>query len=311
MNPKLHLEDAITELDRCGPVFIMGCPRSGTTFLGNSIGHLPDVEMFIGILIPDRMMHVLGSGRLAAEDREDILWSLRFTLWRAFLKRQASQGETFLAAARGRLGWSDVRTRPRRPLTEFTLVYKEPFLVFAAPELADHFTRAKFIHIIRDGRDCADSLDRTYALALSDEILKDEVLSRQKGSEIGVSRRWGEWILPWWVDEGSEEAFVSHTPYGRYIWMWRNMVNRGREVGKTLGPDRYLEVRYEDLCREPESTGKRLVEFMQTRPHPRFSKYLTRASVKSIGIHRRQGADALAEAKDIGGDLLAELGYEV
>ena len=293
------------------PVFIMGCPRSGTTFLGNSIGHLPDVDMFIGVLAPDRLMHILGSGRLPTEDLDNLLWSLRFTLWRAFLKRHLSRGETMLEAARGRLSWGDVLSRPKRPLGEFLMVYKEPFLIYAASVLAEHFSRARFIHIIRDGRDCADSLDRTYSLALSNEVFKDPVLSRQKGSEIGVAKNHEGWILPWWVSDGKEQEFLDHTPYGRYLWMWKDMVSRGQSVGNILGPERYLEIRYEDLCRRPEETGTALVEFMGTRSSKQFNKYLQRASVKSIGIHKRQEADRITEANQVAGGLLAELGYDV
>ena len=49
----LSLEDSPQRLDDSGPVFIMGCPRSGTTVLADCIGTLPNVISQIGILILD------------------------------------------------------------------------------------------------------------------------------------------------------------------------------------------------------------------------------------------------------------------
>ena len=47
----LHLEDSFLRLDALGPVFIMGCPRSGTTFLVDCVAALSRVEAFTGILL--------------------------------------------------------------------------------------------------------------------------------------------------------------------------------------------------------------------------------------------------------------------
>jgi hypothetical protein len=39
---------------------------------------------------------------------------------------------------------------------------------------------------------------------------------------------------------------------------WRSQVERGRADGSARGPDRYLEIRYEDLVADPEATARRV-----------------------------------------------------
>lgn len=86
-------------------------------------------------------------------------------------------------------------------LSGLTFCYKEPFLCFAAKEFAEHFPSARFIHIIRDGRDNADSLCRSYGDALSDKVLTSQILSLSKVSEIGFYKTSSGFNYPYWVSE--------------------------------------------------------------------------------------------------------------
>ena len=43
---------------------------------------------------------------------------------------------------------------------------------------------------------------------------------------------------------------------------WRHRVGRGHAEGTALGPDRYLETRYEDLVADPERELRRMLEFL-------------------------------------------------
>src|SRR5438309_646890 len=87
----LPLEDSPDRLDQSGPIFIMGCPRSGTTVLADVIAMLPDALVKVGVLVPDRVMHLFGSGQLSPESEEHLLWTQRYILWRAFIEMHGSR----------------------------------------------------------------------------------------------------------------------------------------------------------------------------------------------------------------------------
>ncbi len=303
----LSLEDSPQRLDDSGPVFIMGCPRSGTTVLADCISAIRDIILRIGILIPDRMMHLLGSGQVPDEVQEDLLWSQRYILWRSFLDAYLSRLTSLQDAVRTR-NLQTLWRRNRSP-GELLFAYKEPFLVFAASLFARHFKQSKFINIIRDGRDCADSMIRTYPQALVDQVLQDPLLWRLKGSEIGVARPWHGWYLPWWLPEGCEEEFTRLRPFARSVVMWQVMVRETQQLAKTLGPDRLLELRYEELCERPQEVGERLLAFLGRSSSWSFQRVLRSMTPRSVGCHKRQSAEVLEEANRVGQPLLRELGY--
>lgn len=307
----IPLENRADLLDRVGLVLVMGCPRSGTTFLLQCLSALPRALARSGILVPERLCHVVGAAPDGDARTEDILWSFRDSLWKTFVSGITSR--SFHAR--------DARRHPRRSaaalavlagrreveLERYVLAYKEPFMTFAAERLAAHFRGARILHLIRDGRDCADSLDRAYGSALSDEVLRaDADLWRRVGSEIGVARRFGASMIPWWVSAGREEEFLSASRPERYLWLWHAAVERGRGAGAVAG-ERYLEVRYEDLCRDPRATGDAIREFLDVPASRRFDRALTRARTTSVGIAGSRGRSEPRPPQAAA--LLRELGY--
>ena len=191
-----------------------------------------------------------------------------------------------------------------------TFCYKEPFLCFLAPHFADHFPKSKFIHIIRDGRDNADSMMRTYGNALDEEVLSSDELSYNKVSEIGLWRRIDGFNMPWWIPEEEEATFRAMTPYGRYVRLRREMTIRARALQDQLPSERYFEIKYEDFVVEPIVWGEKILAFLDLPKSHKFSKRLRKASTKSTSISKKnQPAERLQESLDIAGDLLKELGY--
>jgi len=201
----------------------------------------------------------------------------------------------------------------RKPNIDGTyFCYKDPFLCFCVEHLAGHFSNAKFVHIIRDARDNADSMERSYPTALADEVLTDERLANNNNSEIGIYRAWQHYYLPWWVPENRESEFIGHSQFGRCVWMWREMVTRAASCGQTLGSARYLEIRYEDMVTAPQESAKRISEFLGIADMRRLLKKLNMSRVSSVGINkRRQPQVKIDEANRIAGDVLKRFGYHV
>ena len=90
------------------------------------------------------------------------------------------------------------------------------------------FPTAQFIHIIRDGRDVANS------------VLK----------------------MPWGPSDLIQAA----------EW-WHEHIRLGRCMGSILGPQRYLEVKYEDLVDDPEQQLTRICDFIGEPYSPEMLNY--------------------------------------
>src|SRR5258707_711384 len=83
---------------------------------------------------------------------------------------------------------------------------------------------------VRDGRDNADSLERTYPDALSDEVVRSDFLSRNKNAEIGLWERRDGVNVPWWVPPADAAGFGTMSRYERCMLLWREMTRRARAV---------------------------------------------------------------------------------
>jgi len=109
---------------------------------------------------------------------------------------------------------------------------------------------------------------------------------------------------------------------------WRHRVSRGHAEGTALGPDRYLEVRYEDLVAEAERELRRLVEFLLLPWDDAVLQYaergLSRVPSGSQAIHgnvasapkttrdwrTQMSPEDLEVVEAIAGDAMTEMGYE-
>lgn len=106
---------------------------------------------------------------------------------------------------------------------------KTPGYVRTIPLLHKLWNTARFVHLIRDGRDVCLSVANWRKTSL-----------KQPGT-----------FSTWKADPVSTTA----------LW-WEAMVRLGREAGKSLGPDRYCEIRYESLVDHPEEGCAALCAFL-------------------------------------------------
>jgi hypothetical protein len=306
MSVMLPLEDSPYRLDEFGPVFILGCPRSGTTFLSKCLAAVDGLEEFVGVLAPPRFMHLVGSMEHAAYEKE-LMSCVRDVFWQSFWRRKYYRHERFVQLMQKNISLRQFMAPPN--LSGAMFCYKEPFLCFAAEKFATYFPSAKFIHIIRDGRDNADSLERTYPDALSDAVLNEGFLADNKNSEIGTHRDYEGFCIPWWVNKGCEAEFIELPQYGRFVWMWREMVERARKV-QAYDEGRYFEVRYEDFVKDPVDWAGQILNFLNVPVNSRVKEKLKSAFSSSIGISKNnQNSDSDVVSRRVAGELLVELGY--
>lgn len=155
--------------------------------------------------------------------------------------------------------------------------WKEPRSIY----LMRYFDRAmptfRFVHYLRDGRDMAFSENQNQLRKHGNVVLdaEQEDLDRPLQS-IAV---WAK-VNTWAADYGEQ----------------------------TLG-DRYLQVRFEDLCSEPGATARRVFDFFELEGD---AEGLAEAAVRppsTLGRWREEKSDTVRGLHDIAGPALARFGY--
>jgi hypothetical protein len=257
-----------TALDR--PIFVVGCGRSGTTVLGEALGSHPDVVYL-------------------NEPRD--LWSYdpRADIWKA------GPGEVVLssgdltaevcAGLRSRLEARLVSSGRSR------LAEKTPINSFRIGYLDALCPDAFFVHVVRDGRAVAASIaniparNRWYG--------KRDAKWRRLA---GVADRDGI---------GKLAKVCGRDRFRRGLLEWRLAVTHARDSLATLAPDRWMELRYEDLVTAPAATVEAMLAVVALRSTPELIELaagrFTRAPRPQVPLD--------AVGVEITGGLLTELGY--
>jgi hypothetical protein len=284
---------------------ILGCPRSGTSFLGHSLRALPHSEILFGYHLPVTVPHLLNRP-LSCDVRQALAYGFRELLNNYMQSVHNSILATGRRWVQGRGSFGEILEALQRRRPVEWLIYKEPVLSFA-PEFAwEAFPGVRLIHIVRDGRDCADSLVRTY------DSLSDERLKSLETPEAPLGTKYGDSFVPWWVEAGREAEFLSATQFVRCVWMWKEMTRRchrffsNDEIKATA---RILEVKYEELARAPVAEARRIVSFLGAEWNRRLEKQFLKARSSSVGIHKRRDPKEIAEATRVAAAELELYGY--
>lgn len=272
------------------PIFIIGCPRSGTTLLSLMLHRHPR----IAIPPENRFLLPVYFGRqdfgdlARAENRhrlaEKIVTSDWFTDLRLDPQRvthRITQEAWTVGAAIGLVlrAYSEQLDKPRWG-------DKRPGYRNAIWLIRRMFPDAQFIHIVRDGRDCVSSMKS---------------------------------VPPW-----DEKGFIAR------VCAWTEAIDRGERARKKLGADSFFELQYEHLVADPERQLSALCEFLgerfddaMLRPenlagevvpehqtwHVWTHKEVSRRSVGAFTDRLEPWQLQLCEA--IMGDRLREYGYEL
>jgi hypothetical protein len=215
-----------TERSRC-PVFVIGCHRSGTNLLYDTLLSSGDFAIYRGYL-PIYKMLVPRFGRLdkAANRRRMLQTFLRSKGFRrsgldeakftSEVMRDCRTSGDFIRITMDQVAQNQNAAR--------WAVY-DPDNALYIREIKRDIPGALFVHIIRDGRDIALSLKKMG----------------------------GFQPLPW--DRGPRRSLLATAMY----WEW--VVRRGREHGREFPAD-YTEIHYEDLVSNPRPTLSRLGSFL-------------------------------------------------
>jgi hypothetical protein len=212
-------------------LFIVGCPRSGTTLLRRLVDTHPLVAVIDEMrwiasfferregLTPEGLVTPELVDRLLAYDRFATLEINREQLARLIDTADPVPYPTFVTGIFDLYGQAQGKS---------LVGDKTPRYARRIGTLHTLWPHAKFVHLIRDGRDvCMSILNWKKA---------DHALGR---------------FSTWEVDQVSTAA----------VW-WEWHVRLGREDGGSLAPNLYHEVRYEELVSEPAKECENLCSFL-------------------------------------------------
>ena len=273
-------------------VFVVGCPRSGTTLLQRMLDNHPQLTVandthFITraakhalkenpqpAMTPELLESVLSyrrTHRMGLQDDAVIAAAERSDTYAAFVSR--------LYTLRG-----NMKTKPLSG-------EKTPDYCRQMPALHALFPDTRFVHIIRDGRNTTLS---TLSWA-----------SAEKGP--------GKWSL-WHQD-----------PLATCALWWRWQVGTGQKEGRALGASHYLQLRYEDLVANPVSELTSIARFLDLPYSDDMANYHAGKTRKESGLSAKaawlppvQGlrdwrehmsSEDIRVFEGIAGDLLCDIGY--
>ncbi|MFI7698367.1 sulfotransferase family protein [Nonomuraea sp. NPDC049480] len=206
------------------PVFVIGCPRSGTTMLQLMLHSHPRMAVppETRFLVPAYYRRrTWGDLRITSRRRALAQWIAtdRSTKFRE-LKIDKEEFVRQAVAGPGSLG-SVIGTAFRMYADRFDKARwgdKRPSYVKQVDMLLRLFPDAQFIHLIRDGRDCVSSLKE----------------------------------MPWYT----LDSFHA-------VSTWAEAIDAGGKLKRTLPEDTYYELRYEDLTDDPATELKKLCHFLE------------------------------------------------
>jgi hypothetical protein len=271
------------------PVFIVACPRSGTSFLYHLLLSSGGFAVFhTQMNVFDVLEPIFGDlGVMKNKKRMMKEWLQSKAFHMSGLEPDAIESRV-LNDCRGASDFLRiVMDEVAQHQSVDRWVDSTPTNIPHMLRIAKDFPEARFVHIIRDGRDVALSLDK---------------------------RGWSR-PLPW-------DKRNSLLAAGLY-WEW--IVRKGRDCGRDLGP-RYMEVRYEELVSEPRRALTRLGDFLQhdldydrvqanrvgsvKRPLTSFREDLNQGRFTPVGRWKNKfPPKQLATFESLVGGYLRELGY--
>jgi hypothetical protein len=271
------------------PVFIVGCPRSGTSFLYHlllSAGGFAEFHTQMNVY--DVLEPIYGDLGVPKNKSAAIREWLHSKAFRVSGLEAAEIEAKVLAECHGAGDFLRIiMEEVARKQGVDRWIDSTPTNVPHMLRIKKDFPDALFVHIIRDARDVALSLDK---------------------------RSWSR-PLPW---DGKRSLLAA----GLY-WEW--IVRKGRQLGNMIAP-KYMDVRYEELVQQPRETLVMVGRFIQQdlnydriqrasigsvkKPLTSFGEDLKEGKFTPVGRWKDKfPPDQLIEFERLVGAYLQELGY--
>lgn len=293
--------------------FIIGSPRSGTTILGNILNEHPGIaEWYEPYYLWEKFFNT---------DQDDI-WDINALNDKV---RKKIQKEFCIYG-----------NKCGKPM----VMDKSPTHSFNAEIISNIFPRAKWIHIVRDGRDVTLSIRREWEkrsdlvqkksyyglFKLASSMLNRQPFYRYKTMAVFFEIRnhsiynfigdfnkarwkgragWGPRFDNW------ENHLNSHSNLEFYATQWVKSVEGVKKSWGKLPQENRIEIRYENLLMKPIPTLTEIINFLGFDVNETFFDTIPKLKEKNFLKWKHQfSREQLKMIHPIVTPLLVELGYE-
>jgi len=282
------------------PVFVLGAPHSGTGLVARALKRSPGFHVTIG---QPSVLHVAysfarrpsisrGRGEAAAVVLRDALAQA----WQLTARGCAS------CSPACRLAGGVAGTDAAGPCVAERTIERygdaTPDLLYCARELVDAFPDARFVQVIRDGRDVVAGM-----LGDSDTLASFRPGFANLDSEfpnpfLGVE------------NETDRAGWTELSVAGKCAMRWRSAVRMSARLRYTFSAQQLTTIRYEELVTKPDTAASMVSEFVGARvsaiamrdPEPRHAP--------EPGAWRRTlSAEQATEVETVAGEELRRVGY--
>lgn len=163
---------------------------------------------------------------------------------------------------------------------------KTPRNILFADVIAKIYPEAKFINVVRDGRDVISSI------------------LQKKFWPVSRSNRFP-----------STSLFAGEVDFDKVAGYWNALIDIGREQEKQIGASRWINVRLEDIISDREHTFKTVFEFIEIDNRPdiyeAMHKLIRMSSVNSGRWKQDLSSEQIDRVNAISAENLQHFGYSV
>jgi hypothetical protein len=155
--------------------------------------------------------------------------------------------------------------------------WKEPRSIYLLPYFDAVMPTIRYVHFVRDGRDMAFSENQNQLRKHGDVILDRE-----------------------------QEQLPRPL---RSIVVWTRVNERAADYGEQVLGERYLRIRFEDLCSEPAATARRVFDFFELEGDAEGVAEEAVRPPSTLGRWQDEDPVTVRGLEDIAGRVLERFGY--
>jgi hypothetical protein len=288
------------------PVFVLGAPHSGTSLVARALKRSAGFHVTMGQPSVVHVVHAFARRPSISRDRgEAVATVLRDAFaqaWqvRAHACRMCSPACQAAGGMAGTAGTASTGSGGPCVAERTISRYGDgtPDLLYCATQIVDAFPDARFVQVIRDGRDAVAGM-----LADSDTLA---------WFRPGFANLETEFPNPFLgvENETDRAGWTDLSLAGKCAMRWRSAVRTSARLRYTLSAQQLTTIRYEELVTKPETAASAVSEFVGARVSAIAMRDPAPERAVAPGSWRRTlSPEQATEVEKVAGEELRRIGY--